>query len=208
MSIKVNAYDFFAYTIPGGLILFTILYALNIFGVIQIDFLTIVSSVGQSLIVIAASYIAGLLIEPIGKLWYRLFRPKGFPDVALVEFKKIHPSIRVNFKAEDWIILFAYIKHQNIEIASDIERVNASSVMMRNISLGFMILAVVEIVNFSLVLVPLHLVFGVVLVIFSIIAGKESDKFAQWYYFAIFETITSQTLQISDLVKINKIPRK
>ena len=73
MNIKVSVYDFFAYTISGGLILFTAVYALDIFGVLQIDLLSLTPSAGQSAILIAVAYIIGLLFEPIGKLWHRLF---------------------------------------------------------------------------------------------------------------------------------------
>jgi len=107
----------------------------------------------------------------------------------------------VNFEATDWTILFATIKRQNLDIASDIERVNASSVMLRNLSFGFIVLAVVEIVYFSMSLLALHLLAGILLVVFSVIAGKESDKFAQCFFLAIFENITSQALQPSALVK-------
>jgi hypothetical protein len=201
MSIKANVYDFFAYTIPGGFILLTTLYALTIFGVLQIDFFSLAPSTAQIIIIIGLSYILGLLLEPIARLWYRLFKPKGYAELALIEFKKSHPLIHVNFEASDWNILFAYLKRQNLDIASDIERVNASSVMLRNISFGFMVLAVAELVNFYMLFLPLHLFFSIVLLVFSIIAGKESDKFAQWFFLAIFENIASQALQISDLVK-------
>ena len=105
-------------------------------------------------------------------------------------------------------ILFAYLKRQNLDIASDIERVNASNIMLRNISLGFIVLAVTEIVNFSMTLLPLHLIIGIVSVTFSVIAGKESDKFAQWFFLAIFENVASQALQISDLAKFEKESEK
>ena len=130
-----------------------------------------------------------------------MFRPKGCPELALEAFKKLHPLLHVNFEASDWNILFAYIKRQNLDIASDIERVNASSIMLRNISVGFIILAFAEIVNFSMKLLPLHLFLGIVSIAFSVVAGRESDKFAQWFFHAIFENIASQALQISDLVK-------
>jgi len=38
MSIRVGLYDFFAYTIPGGLYLFTIAYLSIILGWVKIDF--------------------------------------------------------------------------------------------------------------------------------------------------------------------------
>lgn len=201
MNVKANVYDFFAYTIPGGFILLAGLYAMNAFGILKIDFLALAPTTLQSIVMLGAAYIMGLLFEPIGRWWSRLFKPKGNAELALVEFKKFHPSFHIDFEAADWTILFAFLKRQNLEVASDIERVNASSIMLRNISFGFMLLAVAEITYFAKLLLPLHLFFGIAAIVLSIISGKESDKFAQWFFLAIFENITSQTLVLSDLVK-------
>jgi hypothetical protein len=208
MSVKLNPYDFFAYTIPGGVVLFTILYSLDSFGIYDVDFQGMIASAGWLLLLAGVAYLTGLLIKPFSDFWYHLFRPKGFPEKALEEFKKIHPSIKISFQGEDWTILLAYIRHDNPDIASEIERVNASSVMMRSISLGLMLLAIVEIVHFALALVPLQLVFGICLVVFSIIAGRQSDRFSQWFFFAIYESIASHSEQVTELVKSNPDAKK
>jgi len=201
MNIKASVYDLLAYIIPGGFLLLTTLYALNIFGVLRIDILSLAPTTAQLVVVIGFSYIIGWLFRPIGRYWSRLFKPKRDAESALIEFKKIHPSTHVNFEAADSNILFAHIKRQNKDIASDIEGLNASSLMLRHISVGLIILAVVEIANFSVTLSPQHLFFGLVSVVFSILAGKESNQFAQWYFHAIFENIVAQALQLPDPVE-------
>lgn len=200
MNIKISVYDFFAYTIPGGLILFTTAYALIVFGIVPFDFLLLSPSLAQITVIISLAYVVGLLFDPISKFWHRLFKPKNHYEIVFEEFKKLHPLMNINFTGRDWTILLTYIKRQNLDIASEIERVNASSIMLRSVSFGLIVLAVIEIVKFSLVLAPLHLIISIFLIIFSIIAGKESVKYAQWFYLEIFENIASNTLQISELV--------
>jgi hypothetical protein len=204
MNVKISVYDFFAYAIPGGLILFIIAYALIIFGLIPFDVLLLSPSLAQITVIIGLAYVIGLLFEPIGKFWYRLFRPKNYLDVALTEFKELHPLVDVNFEAIDWTILFALIKRQNLDVAADMERVNATNIMLRNISFGLITLAIIEFVKFVLVLTPLYLALSVLAILFSIIAGKESVKYAHWFYLGIFENIASQALQVSELVRIKQ----
>ena len=56
MNIKANVYDFLAYTVPGGFILLTTLYALNVFGVLQIDFLSLDPSATQIIVIIGLAF--------------------------------------------------------------------------------------------------------------------------------------------------------
>ena len=204
MNIKASVYDLLAYIIPGGFIVLITLYALNVFGVLRIDILSLTPSAAQLVVVIGFSYLIGWLFRPIGRYWSRWFKPKHDAESALIEFKNSHPLTHVNFEAADWNILFAYIKHQNKDIASDIEGLNASSLMLRHISVGLIILAIVEIANFSITLASRHLFLGLVSVVFSILAVRESNQFAQWFFHAIFENIVAQALQIPDPLKSAK----
>ncbi len=47
----------------------------------------------------------------------------------------------IDFKDEDWPILLAYIRTKNLELASEIDRHNAISIMSRNIGTGLMLIA-------------------------------------------------------------------
>ena len=102
MSIRISIYDFFAYTIPGSIYLFIAIYACTIFGIVHIDWLSLDLSVVQIIVIAGLAYITGLIFEPIAKLWYRLFKPRNFADTVLKEFKHLHPSLEVRFRAADW----------------------------------------------------------------------------------------------------------
>lgn len=200
MSIKVSIYDFFAYTIPGGLYVLLIAYACSIFGLLQIDWLKLDLSAAQIIIAVGLAYIAGLILDPVAGLWYCLFKPKNLREVAFQEFQKRYSSLKTNIRSEHWPMLLAYIRRESIDLATDIDRSSALNIMLRNISLGFMALALIQVVQFARTLRFPHLILCVALVGFSTIAIKESLKFGKWFFVSIFEATACRSLQQSSLV--------
>jgi cell division protein FtsW (lipid II flippase) len=89
-------------------------------------------------------------------------------------------------------------------MAAEAERVNATNILLRNTSFMLIVLAVIELVKFSVQFEFLHLIISVLLIIFSIVAGREAVKFAQWFYIGIFENILSTALELSKLVSIKQ----
>lgn len=201
MSIRISIYDFFAYTIPGGLYLFTVIYICTILGIIQIDWLSLDLPIAQMIVIAGLAYITGLIFDPIAKLWYRLFKPENFSDSVLKEFEQLHPSLKIKFRASDWTILLAQIRRESIDLATEIERSHASHIMLRNISLGLMLLSLVQVMLFVLRSLPVHLILGIIFVLSSVIAGKESVKFAKWFYLGIFESIVARSFRVSDIAQ-------
>jgi hypothetical protein len=209
MSIRVGLYDFFAYTIPGGLYLFTITYLGIILGWIKIDFQVFNNlSVMQVSVLIALAYITGMILEPIAKQWQRIFKSKGISQKVLDGFKEKHADLDIRFRAWDWAVLLAYLRRENIDVAVEIERHKVTSIMLRNVSLSLILLAVIHIVEFIRTNFVWYLVLFAALVFASIMAGRESTKFQAWFYSTIYEAITARSLEASDLVvrKQDNIP--
>ena len=151
MSVRISVYDFFAYTIPGGLYLFATLYTCTVLGFLEIDWFSLELSLMQIIIAAGLAYILGLLLDPVAKLVYeRVFMRTNLREVAFQEFQRRHPSLETRIQSQDWPTLLAYISRESIDLALDIERHNASNIMLRNLSLGLMSLSLVEIVQFAL----------------------------------------------------------
>jgi hypothetical protein len=200
MSVTISIYDFFAYTIPGALYLFTVLYACAVLGFLEIDWLSLDLSLVQIIIAAGLAYILGLIFEPIAKLVYeRLYKRMNLRELAFQEFQRRHPSLETRIQSEDWPALLAYIKRESMDVALDIERHNVTNLMLRNVSLGLISLSLVQLIQFALTLGLLHLILAIALAVSSIIAGKESLKFGAWFFFGIFEAIASHSLQVSSL---------
>jgi hypothetical protein len=201
MSIRVGLYDFFAYTIPGGLYLFTIAYLGIILGWVKIDFQILDNlSVIQIGLLIALSYLIGMILEPIAKQWHRIFKSKGLSQKVLNGFKEKHTDLDIKFRSEDWAVLLAYLRRENFDVAAEIERYNVTSIMLRNISLSLILLAILQIVEFIQTNFTWYFVLFAVLIFASIMAGRGSTKFQAWFYSLIFEAITARSLEVSDLV--------
>lgn len=200
MSVRISIYDFFAYTIPGGLYLFTIAYACTAWGLLRIDWLTLDLSIAQIVMAAGLAYIAGLILDPVVQPWYHLFKPKNLCAETFQEFQRRHPSLQTTIQPGDWAILLAQIRRESIDLALDLERHNATNVMLRNVSVGLMILSLVEVTQLARGLGFLHLVLAVVLAGASVVAVRESVKFGRWFFLGVFETIASRSLEASSLV--------
>ena len=204
MNIRLSIYDFFAYTIPGGMYLFVIAYICFLFDILHIDLSTFAPSFFQSLLIAGIAYVLGVVFEPVAKAWYKLFKPKNFPEKALQKFQEGKPHIAVNFQATDWPILLAYIRRENMELAEYIERDNAYNLMLRSLSLGLLLLGITQITQFAITLSVVHIVFGIALLLASALSLKLSLTFAIWFYLLIYETTTARTLPGLDKVTLKE----
>jgi len=202
MSLTIGIYDFFAYTLPGVFYLFIIIYLYKIAGVMRVDFQILNNlSILSVIAITAVAYILGLIIDPVAKRWYRLFRKKNASEVVLDRLKENNPHLEIKFQAQDWPILRAYIRREDNSLVSEIERMNVMRIMLRNISLCLAIFAVIQISQYVIYnFFPLNLVLGVAFVLASIIAGRESAKFADWFHEGFYEAIIAYSLELSDLV--------
>src|SRR5690349_15633017 len=135
MNLRLGLYEIFSRIVPGGVYIAAIWQLLTILGLIHIDFqainnLSVLASIG--LIVVA--YILGGALDNLSLIFFRFFKPPGFSARSFVEFKKRYRDRWiVDFHNEDWSILLAYLRTRNLELASEIDRHNAISIMTRNI---------------------------------------------------------------------------
>jgi len=209
MSIRIGIYDFFAFTVPGIFYLLTSTYVGIILGLIKIDFNTLTEvSVLFVILMALVAYVIGLLLDPIARQWYCIFCPKDVYISVFEEFKTKHDNLKIKFDAKDWYILLTYFKRDNIEIASDIERYNATRIMLRNISLSFLILGIIQGVQFFRMNFSLgYVISSFILLILTIIALIQCIKYDKWFYSAIYQTAAVYIWDFSKL-EINKSKSK
>ena len=211
MSIKIGIYEFFAYTIPGILYVCLLGYVLSAVGIMEFDLQALhdLPLIFYILIMVFA-YVVGLLIDPIAKkLWYQFFRPKDKSNKNLVETVDVVYSEflikckvkSLNLHPRNWYSILVRLHQDNPEIASSLERFNASRIMLRNTSFALVIFAIIQIAFF--IQSSNHIEFIIlffVAIIFSIIAGKESAKYHRWFYAGIFQAAVAYSLDITKLV--------
>lgn len=202
MGISLDLYDFFAHLVPGGFFLMAFLYGFqeNWLRSTAFSELTTAQLIGLAIF----SYVLGYVIDPLGHRWYRLFRgniPKfALSKSAVEQLSKNHPSVVVDTHAMSWYVVLAYIKRENLAMAREIERFNVTHIMLRSISLGLLVFAVVF---GSKVITAAHAPTQVLLSLLSMAASylimQEAIKFRKWFYQSIYQSALALTLTSDQL---------
>ena len=200
MSVQLGIYDFFARIIPGGLYIIIAVFFLNEIGLLVVDFYSISLSVIQLLVFTFAAYILGSIMDFLAvKMWARFFTPKSTIELEWKRFKNRY-NLDAKLRAEDWTILFAYVKKEKTELAETITKNSVTQVMLRNISFGLLLFAILLgallVQNFSIA----RLIYSIISFFFSIIAMNQSVKFRRWFYSSIFQAFVACSRKPSDFI--------
>src|ERR1041384_631483 len=130
--------------------------------------------------------------------WHALFR---LPSKALDAFKREHKDWKIEFQDKDWAILRAYVYTKDLNVADQIERHNALSIMMRNISLGLALLSVTELIQLIKTVDLRYSVLVIGMLFLSYQAAIQARNMNDWFYRSIYETIIAYRLNLEDIVK-------
>lgn len=210
MNIRLGIYEIFSRIVPGGLYIFVIGQLFVILGVVVPDWqvlreLSLVWSLG----IIAVAYVFGEMFDRFALAWFRVFCKKGYHSIALANFKQWYVDKWViDFKDTEWHILLAYIRTKNIALTDEIERHNAISIMLRNVSLGLLFLAINFFVGYFLFRETYYVIAGVISVVFAIFIVLDAVKFHQWFFNSIYDTILAYRLDLEERIKPVKKNRR
>src|SRR5574341_459412 len=213
MSVPLGLYDVFSYFIPGVLYLFTINELLRIVGWNFVDVVSWIKSESapSTFIVfqiIVCAYVVGHILDPMANTFFlriinRVRKLVPASEVALRWQRELHPKLDIKFEAQDWFLLYNLISQRNIEVARDIDKYQADSIMMRNIAFGSFLLFCVQIGGYFSAHKSIFLINGLVAVLVSIFAYLRSIEFRTWYFSRIFEASLEYGLSLEKVVKYN-----
>jgi len=193
MSIRIGIYDFFAYTVPGGLMLLILLGGLDTAGVQGLWTLVGNLNTLQVFITVVACYLTGFVCSPFLSKWSALFEPKNFEQDTLERFKAKHPRLTIEMDASDWPVWLASIRRENLDLAFEIDRHMAVSKMVRGVSFFLLLAGLVVLVNFFTGRVSAWFLPGIAAAFpLAVLTVRESIKFKRWFYIVIFETVVSR----------------
>lgn len=193
MSIRIGIYDFFAYTIPGALMLLSILWFLDALGIQEIWIKFNSLNTFQIVLSVVCCYLAGYVGDPFLAKWSGLFEPRNFVHDTLDQLKKRNPEIEASINPVDWPIWMASIRRENLDLAFEIDRFLAIAKMLRGASIflllgGIIILIYVINNRFS----AWYLILTIISAVLSVLTVRQSIKHKRWFYFVIFETVISR----------------
>lgn len=211
MSIPFSVFDFFSYTIPGMLYIFTINYLLGILKYPSVDISRLNNEIGYALLGIVLAYAVGHLMETFAYRWYWLFNK----DKALHEaFSRLKPNFaraKLDISVEDRRIVLSFLKHNDLELTVYIEKFSAICMMLHNLSLGLFLFALAQIIQ---IIINGFSAFPIVSsiggLIFSYVAVKRSKLYNFWYWDGIFEQGLHYRKDIPELIssKISNTKKK
>ena len=203
MNIRLGIYEIFSRIVPGGVYMVAIWQLLTILGVTTIDVQTINSlSLPASIGLVVAAYIVGGAFDNLSTVLLRLFKKPGLNARSFLEFKKRHQDRwTIDFKDGDWSILLAYIRTRNMELASEIERPNAISIMSRNIGTGLVLIAGNSLIQFFLSQDSIHLFICIIMLILSALTLRQSIRFRRWFYDGIYETVLAYRIDLEKSIQ-------
>ncbi len=203
MNVRLGIYEIFSRIVPGGVYLVAIWQLLTILGIVTIDFQTINNlSIIASIGLIVVAYILGGALDNLALILFRLFEKPGFSARSFVKFKKKHQDRwMIDFRDEDWPILLAYIRTKNLELASEIDRHNAISIMSRNIGTGLMLIAGNSLIQFFVSQDFIQMFICIIMLILSVLSIREAVKFRGWFYDRIYETVLAYRIDLEKSIK-------
>ncbi|GAB4577666.1 MAG: hypothetical protein Fur0022_03970 [Anaerolineales bacterium] len=207
MNIRLGIYEIFARIVPGGFYLVALVQTGIVLGLITLD-LNAINQIGllPSLGLAFVAYLLGTVFDILSPNWHRLFKPKNFSAYELQDFKSKYPDWTIEFEDKDWPVLLAYIRRQNLELGSEIDKYNAQAIMLRNVSLGLMWIAGNEVIYAIIQQNAWHLLIAFLLILVSLMVIRRATTFRQWYYSTIFQIIFSYRINLED--SIHKNPPK
>ena len=214
MSISVGIYDLFAYTIPGLLYVYVTYELLQKLGLLKFSLLNPpILPDGYGLIafvlLVVSAHILGHLLDKFAHWFvFRLFKPYKFSERMLQRTKDVYPDIDINFQPKDWGLLFSMLRMRNQEHARTIDTFEANSIMLRNISLGFFLLGVLQIYSTFLNLNILAIGIAVLLFILSIVARRRSHMFHMWFITDIFESSLKYGNNLKEVIAYDQEAQK
>jgi hypothetical protein len=187
MSISVSIYDLFAYTIPGFLYLFLLDELFRLFGSSYWDVSTTDFSKYWLPITLFA-YLTGQIMDYVcHRLWTRIWYRVPSDERAYKKFVMVISKDKFDLNPKQWSLLLNMIRKEDHPTGEMLDRFIATSIMLRNISFGLILLALL---NLYMAIQPsfsfYHIILMLGIMVFSAIALRRSDYFNLLFYSTIF----------------------
>ena len=203
MNIQLGIYDIFSRIFPGAFYLFAFIEFARVMNLIKFDWMTLkdiglLPLLGLALI----AYIVGVGMDRIGSAWHQLFKKDRASQEIIREFKEEHKNQwSLTFEDVDWPILRAYLYVHNPDVANEIDRHNALCLMLQNLSLGLVLIAVSEGIQFATTMNWIFLIVVAALIFLSYQMVIQAGTWKEWFYRSIFEAIISYQVNLKQAVK-------
>ena len=213
MSFAIGIYDVFAYTVPGFLYMYVIFVIFSLIGgskFAQIDWSTISEGYGVILFVLllGVAYLLGHIFDVFAHWFvFRFIKHRKIADEMLERTKKLHADLDIQFNSKDRGLLFSMLRQRNLEHAHIIDSFEANSIMLRNVSLGSFLLALLQVPSLILRFSWFTVLVAVGLLLFSFITRNRSQMFRSWAVTEIFEASLRYGSSLKEVIEYDRKER-
>jgi len=199
MSIALGFYDVFSYAVPGMFYLYLINEALRIADWKYIDVAQLAQSgnaAPNALIVVLLgilAFVAGHIFESIRSVLLDKILYFGSRDRALesIKMRLKNSDLEIKFRFDEWTIFQEVLRIRNPEAVIEQERLKSVALMLRNLSFGTLILAILHLVEFfNKPQQTYHLGLVCLVVLATYFLHNRAKRFDEWF----FRTIYAQAL--------------
>lgn len=207
VSSVLGYYNILAYVIPGMLHLY-VLNEVARLGALPYLELSLLNNANvppalvavEIIAIILAAFVISHLLEPIAvRIIYLIIGPKPMVE-SLDRLKRVYPNIKINFAPHEVEMLRTVIQQRSKEVSRLIEQYQALSVMLRNLSVGFLLLSVLEFTNLLLSGDSSQAIFGIFALMLSIAAISRSTTNRLWSYNIIYEAALEYGSNLEEVI--------
>ncbi|MDO9299739.1 MAG: hypothetical protein Q7T89_00080, partial [Anaerolineales bacterium] len=148
------------------------------------------------------AYIFATAMDRLSSFWQRIFEKDDMSNSILQGFKKKNAKYwTFELEDDDWPALRAYIRIHNPDLVYESDKHKALSIMLRNLSLGLIILAISEGIQFLNTKYWPLLFLVALLIFFSYQLAIRARRLREWSYTVIFETIIAYKLDLHERIR-------
>jgi len=207
MNLNLGLYDIFSNIVPGFMYLL-VLYEFSKITKIQMPFTQMPEGLSLVVVLTLVAYILGHLLNSISyHYWYRRFESYSKTRRRVLDTLKAEfPDLKIQFDSDDADMLLSIIQHNNFSISETLERLRANGIMMRNLSLGFALLAVVSTISLVLNWFRIEYLVSIVGWIFcSVLSLRKAIDFTRWFFRDIFREALNYGSTLKDVLKTSRV---
>jgi hypothetical protein len=184
VSLSLGLFDVFTYIVPGSLYLSITIYLGNTFGWMNLGQLKNVPSIVVVGGILVASYVLGIVTNPLAAALDRSLRPwKGVYDADVrQEFVSRVPSASGRpYVQSDFYLLLAAAEMNDKEAALEISRLRAVGLMIRNCTVPLLVACTVSIIDVAFGKnVPAAVVCSVLFASATLSGIHQGKRLRQW----------------------------
>lgn len=203
MNLRLGIYEVFSRIVPGGLYIVVIVQILSTLGIMKFDLQAINNlSLAASIGLVIVAYILGGAFDNLATVFFHLLKKQNISGRTLARFKKNYQDRwQIDFEDGDWSLLLAFIRTKNLELAGELDRHNALSIMLRNVSMGLLFLAANSSIQFFISRNSADIFVSLILLSLSMLILREAMKFREWFYDGIYETVLAYRIDLETAIK-------